>query len=202
MLVLIVGSDIDSRKKALAKYLTTEFLTVDDTNHTFDELEKYVFPSLFSTEPALIHGKFLLGGVVPTVEKINKLFTSPTMFVLEEVSITTEQKKLFEKNKVEIVVENSKKKEIKNTLFDVANIFTIKSKKDRWMYFSKIKEEHVMESLMGIFYWKLKTLSNTTNLEQKKYFKNVYKKLITAHKTSWQKGIPLSILVEKVILEM
>jgi hypothetical protein len=151
-------------------------------------------------EAPLVHGLFLIEGMEPTKEFLRKLVGSPTRFLLEERSLTSSTIKLIEKEGgIVFPIKDTKVPTKQSTIFGVANALTAQNKKDRWLAYQKAISEHSAEALIGILYWKLRDLiEKSTN--QSSHFKNVYKKLIMAHKESWQKGSPLSLAIEKVIL--
>lgn len=206
MIHVIVAGDIEIRtkhRKAIFKEYPGEIIFIDDSSASLNSLEHYAYPSLFSFQAPVVHSKYLIEEYsdVLTKEIIKTLVSSPTIFIFEEKSIASPIVKLLEKEGAIIVQDKTLKKEIKGkTIFAVTEALTLSSKKNRWLVYRQSRAEHSAEAIIGILYWKLrdligKTRGDNTNL------KKLYQSLINAHKKSWQKGFPLELAIEKVILE-
>jgi hypothetical protein len=208
MLQIIINLNVDVRKKQRDLLLNKnikvveDIIFLDDTNSDVSILQQYAFPSLFSSSIPVVHGRFLLekNSDLLTKELLEILLTSPTFFLLEERSLPTAFLKTLEKSGV--IVHNEKPiKSIskQTTIFNVASVITSQSKKDKWLSYRKALEEHPVEAIMGILYWKLRSLID--NSPKNKIFKDMYSSFMKAHKTAWQKGFPLELAIEKAILE-
>lgn len=206
MLYIIVSSDSETRIKKRASIfseLTGEPISIDDATSSLVGLEEYIYPSLFSIGVPVVHGKYLIGEYAAdlTKELLQKLVASPTVFVLEEQAISTPLIKTIEKEGATVYREDAVKQLPKpNTIFGVTNAITAPHKKDRWLAYISAKNEHAPEALIGILYWKLRDLIEKAGTKNS-FYKTMYTKLIHAHKDAWQKGFPLSLAIEKVILE-
>lgn len=203
MLHIIIASDSEVRKKERARTIGESIpLALDDTLVTLEELTAYVYPSLFSTERPVVHARFLCEGNTDllTKELIVLLVESPTVFILEENGLSAPVKKLFEKHGAHIFEHIQKKKPSENTIFKVTDALTLSSKKEKWIAYRNAVAEHAPEALIGILYWKLRQLIEKT--KDASQYKKMYTALITAHKTSWQKGYSLELAIEKVILTL
>lgn len=204
MIVVIVGEEIKERQKERALHIGERAATlVDDSVVDFSSLEAYAYPSLFVSEAPVVHAKFLLEDIktFPGV-LLETLSTSPTLFVLEELTLSAPKKK--ELQKYGAVIHEQKKEKIKksaSTIFEVTKALTLPAKKDRWLSYIKAEKEHAPEALVGILYWKLRELIAGATGEKKKGFQAMYRTLMDAHKHAWQNGYPLSLAIEKVILE-
>lgn len=206
MIEIIIANDKETRTKmreGLIKRFSGEIIYLDDINSSLVGLEAFVYPSLFSVAPTVVHATYLIeeDSSVLTSELLKKIVSSPTIFILEERSISSPLIKIIEKEGG-IVHQN---KELKSstkpsTIFGITNALTAQSKKERWLAYQKAKEEHSPEALIGILYWKLRQLSEKPDKTGTRY-KGIYSKLIQAHKESWQKGFPLDLAIERVILE-
>jgi hypothetical protein len=204
MLQIIIGTDTNKRiqkRNSIFSELKCEIITLDDVAATIETLEGYIYPSLFSIEPSVVHGKFLLQKT-PNInrELVKKFVSSPTFFILEEISIASPLLKILEKEGT-IVHQHKLDTFTKvNTIFEITNVLTTKNKKDRWLAYQKSILEHSPEALIGILYWKLKQLidKNPKNND----FKIIYQSLMQAQKSAWQKSTPLTLAIEKVILEI
>lgn len=205
MLHIIIGTDIDARKKKRDILSgTPEVIALDDSVTTFRGLVEYAFPSLFSIGTPVVHAKYLLEkkeeeGIVET---ISTLVTSPTVFILEEYTLSATTRKQFEKHGAHIhEYKEVKKGTAPSSIFSVTNALTARSKKDRWLAYQETVQEHPAEALIGILFWKLRQLLETPS-SQRAYYKELYTQLMLAQKRAWQKGFPLSLAIEKVLLEV
>lgn len=203
MLHIIISSDIKERISKRKKLLLSEEpIALDDITADFSSLENYAFPSLFSLSKPVIHGKYLIEIYGDQIRKelLGILVNSPTLFVLEERFVATPTLKILEKSGAIVTKDKPIKPESKQAnIFNVTNAITSSSKKDRWLSYRKALEEHSVESIMGVLYWKLKSLIETS--PKKKVFQDIYTAFMQAHKQSWQKGFPLELAIEKAILE-
>lgn len=203
MLHIIISTDVDGRISKRKKLtLTDEVISLDDMSADFLTLENYAFPSLFSLSKPVVHGKYLIEIYPDQIKKelLETLVSSPTLFILEERFIGAPILKILEKFGAIITKDKPTKLESKKTnIFDVTNVVTSSSKKDRWLSYRKALEEHPIEAIMGILYWKLKSLIETS--PKKKSFQDIYTAFMEAHKQSWQKGFPLELAIEKAILK-
>ncbi len=203
MLSVIVGEHIDDRKKKRAALLgEQDVITLDDATSTFELLESYVYPSLFSQTTPVVHAKYLLETVSPDVYTtlIPKLVQSPTVFVLEEYSIGAPLKKMLEKGGATIHHNTQAARSKKpDTIFSVTRAITAQTKKERWLAYHEALATHAPEAILGILYWKLRQLIEASP-KQKITYAPMYSALIHAQKDAWQHGYPLSLAIEKVIL--
>jgi hypothetical protein len=206
MLQVIISADVETRIKkrvdALSQY-PKGVISLSDVESSFLDLENYVFPSLFSEEKPVVHGRYILEEYSGEITKdlLVKLIKSPTFFLLEEKSIGAQTIKMIEKEGG--LVHNEKTKAsplVKNNIFSVTNAITANSKKDRWMAYQNARLENPPEALIGILYWKLRDLIEKSPTKAGP-FKAFYTKLIKAQKKAWQSGFSLDLAIEKVILE-
>ncbi len=206
MLHIIVGPTLELRKEKRAALVSIEkeaVIFVDDTDTSFEELVRFAFPSLFAVGIPIVHGKFLLEKKEQEIrqETIQTLVASPTVFVLEESGISAPQKKLFEKHGARVYeYQYEKKQKEEATIFAITAALTMTSKKDRWLLFQKCIAEHAPEALVGILFWKLRQLLDRPS-KQTVHYQQLYTRLMHAQQRAWQRGVPLALLIEKVLLE-
>lgn len=205
MLHIIIGTNIknriDKRNKLLEKR-TGDIIVLDDMSSDFAGLEKYAFPSLFSVGVPVVHAKDLLGEFSEqlTKELLVTLVNSPTFFILEERALGSNIIKTLEKSGVLVHQEALvKTKSPQTNIFAVTNAVTAKSKKDRWLAYRMALNEHSVEAIAGVLYWKLRSLIEASPKNQ--IFKNTYTLFMKAQKNSWQKGFSLELAIERAILE-
>jgi hypothetical protein len=203
MLQIIVSSSTDERISKRKKLLGTneEVIFIDDMNADISVLQNYAFPSLFSVSIPVVHGRYLIEQYSDqlTKELLNTLVSSPTFFLLEEKSIPTTFLKTLEKSGVIVHQEKTvKSTKEQSNIFNVTTVITSSSKKDRWLSYQRAVEEHAIEAVMGILYWKLRSLIEIS--PKNKTYKDMYSAFMEAHKKSWQKGFPLELAIEKAIL--
>lgn len=205
MLHLIVSTNTDFRIKkrnTILKEYAGAVIALDDSLGDLTDLRAYLFPSLFSFETPIVHARFLVekNQEFVTSSLIKELLASPTVFVLEEQTLPLAVVKMFEKEKATVFHEkDTARKNESNSLFAVTGAITGKTKKERWLTFRQAVALHTGEALIGILYWKLRSLIASTSKNQE--YKMLYTRFIHAHKEAWQKGIPLEIAIEKIILE-
>ncbi len=205
MLQIIIGTDVEARIKKRNTLLAKDIddvIFLDDMNCDISLLEQYAFPSLFSLSSPVVHARYLLEQNEDQLnrELLKTLIASPTFFLLEERSLPISFLKTLEKAGVIVHLDKPEKSLAKQTtIWGVTNAITSKSKKDRWLAYRKTLEEHPVEAIVGILYWKLRQLIEAAPKNQA--FKNMYSAFMKAHKTAWQKGFPLELAIEKVILE-
>ena len=206
MIEVVICSDKKQRTKKSQQILskfTGEIIFLDDLSGSLVDLEAYVYPSLFSLNPPVVHATYLMeeGSSQLTKELLKKIISSPTIFLLEERALASTLIKLIEKEGGLIHQLKEEKLLAKaNTIFGVADALTLPGKKDRWLAYQKARKEHKAEALIGILYWKLRQLIDKPGATASRY-KQIYHKLIQAHKHAWQKGTSLELAIEKVILE-
>ncbi len=205
MIEVIVGFDKDLRSKKreeILKRFSGEIILLDDLDNSPTSLEAYIYPSLFSLNPPIVRATYLIEESEAEITKdlLKKTISSPTIFILEERAISSPLVKTIEKEGglVHQIKEGKKVPKI-NTIFGVTEAITAQSKKDRWLAFQKAKKEHAPEALIGILYWKLRQLTEKPGAQSLR-FKKIYRGLILAQKRAWQKGFPLELAIEKVIL--
>lgn len=206
MIEVIISADLASRTKKRHELLATyrgEIISLDDMTASITSLEGYAYPSLFSIEMPIVHGVYVLEehGDLLTKQLLGILVASPTIFLFEEKSLPTAVIKSIEKEGG--IIHHFK--EVKatpkqSTIFAVTNALTAPNKKDRWLAYQKATQEHAAEALIGILYWKLRQLIEVPGASTARY-KALYRALMDAHKQSWQRGTPLSMAIEKIILE-
>ena len=206
MIEIIVGIDKDLRTKKRQEVLANfvgEVISLSDIDGSLSTLETYIYPSLFSVIPPVVLATYLIEDEEPglTKEFLKKVISSPTVFILEEKSLPAALVKLVEKEGGFVHQTKGEKKVAKiSTIFNVADALILQSKKERWLAYQKARGEHSAEAIVGILYWKLRQLVEGTRADSSRY-KEMYRNLIQAHKTAWQKGFPLELAIEKVILE-
>jgi hypothetical protein len=205
MLHIIVSADTSNRIEKRNKLLINknqEVISLDDMSADISLLEQYAFPSLFSIVTPVVHGKHLIEQYQEqlNIKLLKLLVASPTFFLLEERAIGATFLKILEKAGVTVHQDKPTRALAKKaTIFNVTAAITSTSKKDKWLSYRKALEEHSVEAIIGILYWKLRSLLEKNPKDQ--VLKDRYTSFMKAHKEAWQKGFPLELAVEKVILE-
>lgn len=204
MLQIIINTNTDDRILKRDKILTDkiDLIFLDDMNADISALENYAFPSLFTTSAPVVHGRYLIEQYSEQLdnELIKTLILSPTFFLLEERAVASALIKTLEKSGAIVHLEKpAKSTKAQSNIFNVTAVVTSASKKDKWLSYQKAIEEHAVEAVMGIIYWKLRSLIDASPKNQS--YKNMYTAFMKAHKRSWQRGFPLELAIEKAILE-
>lgn len=210
MLYIIAGDTKQYRTEQFALVAETvkgsEHIILDDVLITMNDLEQYLYPSLFTLLPPIVIVKFMLNTKQQLLsDQIKKIIASPTVFVFEDFALPAPIVTSFKKHGAIIYHEDKKavqgNKVGKPDIFAVTAALTAANKKDRWLVYQSALEDHAVEAVIGILYWKVRDLiQKEKNQAVKKEWQQLYVKLMEAHATAWQKGVPLSLMIEKVLL--
>jgi hypothetical protein len=210
MLTIVVADSKPFRTSRIAsivaEYAISEVIVFDDTVLTISDLEQYVYPSLFSSGTPLIHTRFIF----ETKEKelmpvlLKKLIASPTMFIVEELSLSKPFLTAIKKQGAVVYTVDKPafgqaSGAAKDTIFSVTNVITIASKKDRWIAYQKAIAQYPIEGILGMLYWKVRDMALKEKSQTGTYH-TLYTKMLEAHATAWQEGTPLALAIEKVLL--
>lgn len=206
MLIIVVADNKPFRtstiEKILAPLVSEECIVLDDTLVSPSDLEHYLYPSLFSTTVPVVRTRFLFDGKSTDLSTVlvKKLVASPTIFIIEEFTIPTAILTICKKHGA-LVHSAEKTKSIKkeSTIFNVTRAITAGDKKSRWMAYREGIQEHAVEAVLGILYWKIRDVLLKNPSERNRYTA-LYTKLMNAHAKAWESGAPLELLIEKVIL--
>ncbi len=201
MIFLVVADVQQKRQQHIATIVTpeSEVLVFDETYGTLMDLEQYLYPSLFSIAPPIVQVKFMLTELLDTVF-LKKLLASPTIFLFEEMVLPSPIITAFKKAGAVVHTEEKIKKETRGAdIFGATLALTAKDKKARWMAYRAALDEHPIEAIIGILYWKIRDMA-TKNPKEKSQHLGLYKKLLNAHARAWESGAPLELMIEKVIL--
>lgn len=202
MVFLIISDNKSFRKKRLGEILEplteSEIILFDDAVGELADLEQYLYPSLFSEVAPIIHAQFVLDETVSS-EGLKKLIASPTIFILEELTLPSTTVTLFKKCGAIIhATEKQKIKKQDSDIFSATACITATDKKSRWLAYRSAIEKHSIEAILGILYWKVRTLA--TKGQSGNEYEVLYVRLLDAQSRAWQTGAPLEALIEKVIL--
>lgn len=204
MIALVISPEPQFRRAQCASLIDShtdrEYLVCDDTMLTAGELVQYAVPSLFATAPLLIHAKFLLADSDLADTTLDTLAESDTIFLCEEYALPAALIKKIQSRGATLAQEKgvSKSTSSRSTIFSAAECLTAKDKKSRWLAYRSAMNEHAIEAVLPILYWKLRTLIPT---DRSGKYRTLYRDLITAQERAWTIGAPLEALVEKVILQ-
>ncbi|MES2224812.1 MAG: hypothetical protein V4478_02375 [Patescibacteria group bacterium] len=205
MLTIIVADTKPYRAEriaaVLADYADSEVIMLDDTLISIDALEHYVYPSLFTLNTPVVHGRFILEAKEKELSAalIKKLIASPTVFLLEELSLSKPFITSIKKQGAIVHVQEPAKKAEKESLFNQVSFVTIASKKDRWLAYQAVLAKYPIEAVLGLLYWKVRDVALKERDPDGQYHV-LYAALLEAHAAAWQQGTPLSLAIEKVLL--
>lgn len=203
MLYVIASAQTDERKAHIAALIDAnpegEYLVFDDAMMTLEELEQFLYPSLFSLATPVVHGKYFLDRFTPDDSFIKKLVASPTVFIFEEFSISKPLATTLTKHGALLTTSKEEKKKKENDPFAVTACITAKDKKSRWIAYRSALESQPVEAFLGILYWKLRTLAS--GLPSGNQYEKMYRAFLGAQMRAWRTGAPLDALIEKIILE-
>lgn len=206
MIFLIVGERKNERtkqiKSILDKFSNSEVIVFDDTTCEVNELEQYIYPSLFSLSSPIIHLKYILDNNVKHIPDVllKKLMTSPTLFIFEEFKLNKSIITIFKKigsSVYEAEDVSGNKKE--DNIFVLVEKIISSDKKNRWLAFQELLKGRPIESLMGPLLWKVRQMYEKNNKDKEKY-KLLYTNLISAQAYAWERNFSLELAIEKVLL--
>lgn len=209
MLIVAVSSSPEKRKKAIEKYIkgyeSLDRISADDSRMSLLDLESYVYPSLFSFTTPIVTGFFLLDAHAGELDAsfVAKLVESPTVFILEEHSISTPHKKVLTKAGAEVLLSEEKTippKKVSPLFRAVEILVTSSDRKQKWLTLQEVLKTESAEALIGIWYWKLRD-SIQKDAKKKNIYLAMYTELISLHARAWVENIPLGLLLEKMVLQ-
>lgn len=205
MIYIVVGENQKERKKAITTIVDSKqhIIFFDETNGSVADLEQYVYPSLFVQDAPIVHSKYVINNDISSYTNmfIEKLLSSPTVFLFEEIELSASAISFFKKKGA--IIHTQTKKEAKKSSVDIfssVNAIILGDKKHRWLAYRAALEQQPVEALMGLLYWKVRDLT----LKDKKHsqqYRALYTALLRSHAEAWNKGTPLELLIEKVLLE-
>lgn len=203
MLYIIVADNKPFRSKCLSEVISqfseSEVITVDDTLMNLLDLEQFLYPSLFSFGVPIVHGRFLLDNNEIDTILAKKLSASPTIFIFEEIVLPKDTANVLKKaGAILHEGQSTKIKKPKEDIFAATLCITAKDKKSRWLAYRSALEKQPIEAILGILYWKVRTLAIKEPTIGK--YGNLYRELLEAQARAWRTGAPLETLIEKVIL--
>ncbi len=184
----------------IAAHANREYIVCDDTQLAFEDLAQFATPSLFATAPLLVHAKFFLGDSDGTEATLAALAASDTIFLFEEYALAAPLIKKLQSLGATVAQEKAPAKSAaaRSTIFSATECLTATDKKSRWLAYRSAMNEHAIEAVLPILYWKLRTLIGSDRTGK---YRTLYRDLISAQECAWTSGAPLEVLVEKVILQ-
>jgi hypothetical protein len=205
MLYVVVADQKETRgthiAEIIAQHGNSEIISVDDSMMTLADLEQFIYPSLFSVDVPVVHGRFLLGDTDIDTAFAKTLAASPTVFIFEEFTLPAPITTLLKKAGATVHVgEKQKKAASSNDFFAATACITAKDKKSRWLAYRSAVEKQPIEAILGILYWKLRTLAS--NAPAGNVYERLYQEMLEAQARAWRSGAPLEIAIEKVILSV
>lgn len=209
MLCVVVGQTKEYRKKVVETILKNtqtsqdSLISLTDSDGDISLLREYLYPSLFSRETPVVHGKYVLSISEYTKKMLEELHMSPTVFVLEEFTLPADQKKMIAiLVGTSLYIEEKKDKNKNVTASPFAFIDTIekKGKKEVWMAYNKLLENGGIESALGMLLWGLRKLALRKGVQQSE-FKALYTNCMNAYTYARVHNTPLELAIEKVLLQ-
>ncbi|MBY0328775.1 hypothetical protein K2Q02_01640 [Patescibacteria group bacterium] len=204
MLVVVVSDTKSFRKEHTSSFVSdvSDVVVLNDISMSIVELEQYLYPSLFSSTPPVIHIQFMLEQSFADLDVLfaKKLAASPTVFLFEEFVLPASTITTLKKYGAVVHTQPASKSTKKgNDMFALASSIITPNKKDSWMNFQHALTLQPVEALLGIMYWKVRDMM-LKNPRTKEEYKNLYASLLQAHAKAWQTGTPLELMIEKVLL--
>ncbi len=205
MLHVIVADNKPYRTERVAEVIRlfeeSEVITVDDAVISLSDLEQFLYPSLFTVEVPIVHGRFFLESGAIDESFAKQLAASPTVFMFEELTLPAAMLTMLKKSGAMIHAgEKTKAKKPASDVFAATACITAKDKKLRWLAYRAAIEAQPIEAILGILYWKVRTLAAKESSSGKHAL--LYRALLEAQARAWRTGAPLEALIEKVILTL
>jgi hypothetical protein len=209
MLCVVVGQTKEYRKKIIktlfekAVVSDESLICISDNDGDISLLREYLYPSLFSIETPVVHAKYVLSVSECTKKVLEELHMSPTVFILEELTLLADQKKMIHSVIGTSLYIEEKKEKIKSTAtspFAFIDIVEKKGKKDVWMAYNKLLENGGIEPALGMLLWGLRKLALRKGPQQES-FKALYTACMNAYAHARAHNSPLELAIEKVLLE-
>jgi len=202
MLHIIVSDHKPYRNERVAEIISafteSEIISVDDALVTLADLEQFLFPSLFSVDVPVVHGRFFFKDELDP-EFVKKLSASPTVFIFEELALPAASITTLKKSGASVYVgEKQKANKPVDDIFAATLCITAKDKKSRWLAYRSAVEKQPIEAILGILYWKIRTLASKGAPGNS--YEKLYRDLLSAQSRAWRSGAPLEALIEKIIL--
>lgn len=209
MLCVVVGQTKEYRKgviETIIKDTDTSkeaLICVSDNDGDLSLLREYLYPSLFSLEAPVVHAKYVLSISEYTKKVLEELHMSPTVFILEELSLLADQKKMITSLIGKSLYIEEKKEKAKSTAaspFAFIDIVEKKGKKEVWMAYNKLLENDGIEAALGMLLWGLRKLALRKGAQQAS-FKELYSACMNAYTYARAHNTPLELAIEKVLLQ-
>ena len=204
MLYVVFAEKKEDREKILLgiqdAHKGGERIVLNDAEISFSDLEQFLYPSLFSMSTPIVHARFFLERTEADDELIKKMIASPTIFIFEEFTLQkTTEKKMSTLGALVSTSETKKTKKNSPDVFAVTGCLTAKDKKSRWLIYRSAVEQQPIEAILGILYWKVRTLASKEKKGNR--YEVLYRAMLQAQMKAWRTGAPLDVLIEKIILE-
>lgn len=206
MIYILIGGDTKNKSiyiKELTKNNESFFVTEENIDRAL--LMSYCYNvNLFNLSPAIIMENVLNSDEINLkVEDLDFLKKSETLFIFKEDKLL---KTLQDKYKKYSEIKNFEDKKIINKknfkVFDITDAFARKDKINTWTLYNKsIREGIESEALVGVFFWKIKTMIlSGSNIFNKNELKHISSKIISLYHKAHKGESDLSIGLEQFIL--
>ncbi len=206
MIYILTGNDSKSKGsqiKLLAKDQKVIFLPLSCTKENF---LIYTSFNLFNENPTIVVENVLQENAFQfSDEELQSLKESPTNFIFLEDSLNKEGEKKYSK-----YAENIKKFEQKNlkstpkeNLFNIVDSFAKKNKIETWVLYTKAVESGASpEAMIGMFFWKIKTMMlSNSKIFSKEQLKNFSKEIVDLYHQAHIGNTDITIGLEQFILK-
>lgn len=218
MLCVVVGQTKEYRKAVIETIIKDTdtskeaLICVSDNDGDLSLLREYLYPSLFSLEAPVVHAKYVLSISEYTKKVLEELHMSPTVFILEELSLLADQKKMItsligkslyieeKKNPLSARSGGGGAKSTAASPFAFIDIVEKKGKKDVWIAYNKLLEHGGIEPALGMLLWGLRKLALRKGAQQAS-FKELYSACMNAYAYARAHNTPLELAIEKVLLK-
>jgi hypothetical protein len=213
MLCVVVGQTKEYRKKIIETLLQKtdtageSLIRITDNDGDVSLLREYLYPSLFSIETPVVHAKYVLSISEFTKKVLEELHMSPTVFIIEELALLADQKKMITSLiGTSLYIEEKKNPPAGGAKSTAASPFAFidtvekKGKKEVWMAYNKLLENGGIEAALGMLLWGLRKLALRKGVQQTS-FKELYANCMKAYAYARAHNTPLELAIEKVLLQ-
>jgi len=213
MLCVVVGQTKEYRKAVIEKICkkvvssSEALISISDNDGDITLLREFMYPSLFSLHTPVVHARYILSVSEVTKKVLEELHMSPTVFLLEELSLLAEQKKMLkaligDALSVEEKKESASRRTKQGGPSPFAFIDTIekKGKKEVWIAYNELLSHGPIESALGMLLWGLRKLALRKGKDQE-LFRALYTNVMDAYASARAHNTPLELAIEKVLLQ-
>ena len=205
MIYILVGGDTKNKSlfiKELTKTRESFFLRGDEVNK--DQILSYGYNvNLFNKSPVVVLENALSGAMSFSVEELNGIKKSETIFVFSEdklLKVVSDKYKKY--GEIKIFEDKNIILKEKFNVFGITDSFAKRDKVGTWVLYNKSLEEGVEpEAIAGVLFWKIKSMIlSSSNVFTKNELKQQSSNIISLYHKAHKGEEEMTISLEQFIL--